>query len=37
VLVNGRIHELGFTVEQLDHSASDEMEWLSGQNAWTKD
>jgi len=37
IFLNGRKYELGMTVDQLDHAADDELEWISSQNAWAKD
>jgi protein-disulfide isomerase len=37
VFFNGRPYELGFSEDQLRHSAEDETEWRSSGNAWAKD
>jgi len=37
LFLNGRVYELARTVEQMDHAADDELEWMSSNNAWAKD
>ncbi|HEY8209951.1 MAG TPA: thioredoxin domain-containing protein, partial [Myxococcaceae bacterium] len=37
IFLNGRVFELSPTVEQFDHAADDELEWISSPNAWAKD
>jgi protein-disulfide isomerase len=34
---DGRLHELGFTEEDLTHSLEDELEWRAHGNAWAAD
>jgi protein-disulfide isomerase len=37
LLVNGRRFELGLSEDLLEHTIDDELEWISGQNAWVDD
>jgi protein-disulfide isomerase len=37
IFLNGRQYELARTVDQFDHAADDELEWISNNNAWAKD
>jgi protein-disulfide isomerase len=37
VFFNGRLHDMGFTEEDLTHSLEDELEWRANGNAWAAD